>query len=64
MENVIKQVRQENAIGVFAGVMEGVSAGVQVAAVSLLAAVPATAFIAKHGRATVTLKKATAMSLP
>ena len=37
------------AIGIFAGVMEGISAGVQVAAVSLLAAVPATAFIA-HSR--------------
>ena len=35
------------AVGVFAGVMEGVSAGVQVMAVSLLAAVPATAFIAQ-----------------
>ncbi len=32
-------------LGIAAGVMEGFSAGVQVAAVSLLAAVPATAFI-------------------
>ena len=37
------------AVGIFAGVMQGVSAGVQVTAVSLLAAVPATAFIA-HSR--------------
>ena len=33
------------AIGIFAGVMQGFAAGVQVASVSLLAAVPATAFI-------------------
>ncbi len=33
------------AIGIFAGVMDGFAVGVQVAAVSLLAAVPATAFI-------------------
>ena len=35
------RVRGAPAIGIFAGVMEGFSAGVQVAAVSLLAAVPA-----------------------
>ncbi len=37
------------AIGIFAGVTAGVAAGVQVTAVSLLAAVPATAFIT-HSR--------------
>lgn len=35
------------AIGIFAGVMAGIAAGIQVAAVSLLAAVPATAFISQ-----------------
>ncbi len=43
-------------IGVFAGVMGGFSAGVQVAAVSLLAAVPATAFIT-HSRPTILLER-------
>ncbi len=44
------------AIGIFAGVMEGLSAGIQVAAVSLLAAVPATAFIA-HSRPAILLER-------
>ncbi len=44
------------AIGIFAGVMQGVSAGVQVTAVSLLAAVPATAFIT-HSRPTWVLER-------
>ncbi len=44
------------AIGIFAGVMGGVSAGVQVAAVSLLAAVPATAFIT-HTRPAILLER-------
>ena len=43
-------------IGIFAGVKGGISAGVQVAAVSLLAAVPATAFIA-HSRPTILLER-------
>ena len=44
------------AIGIFAGVKGGFSAGVQVAAVSLLAAVPATAFIT-HTRPTILLER-------
>lgn len=44
------------AIGIFAGVMQGFSAGVQVAAVSLLAAVPATAFVT-HSRPTILLER-------
>ncbi len=44
------------AVGIFAGVMQGVSAGVQVTAVSLLAAVPATAFIT-HSRPTWILER-------
>ena len=44
------------AIGIFAGVMDGFSAGVQVAAVSLLAAVPATAFIS-HSRPMLILQR-------
>ena len=44
------------AIGIFAGVMDGFSAGVQVAAVSLLAAVPATAFIS-HSRPALILQR-------
>lgn len=44
------------AIGIFAGVMEGFSAGVQVASVSLLAAVPATAFIT-HTRPAILLER-------
>ena len=44
------------AIGIFAGVMEGASAGVQVTAVSLLAAVPATAFIT-HSRPAILLER-------
>ena len=44
------------AIGIFAGVMGGFSAGVQVAAVSLLAAVPATAFIT-HSRPAILLER-------
>ena len=43
-------------IGIFAGVKGGFSAGVQVAAVSLLAAVPATAFIT-HSRPTILLER-------
>ncbi len=44
------------AIGIFAGVMRGFSAGVQVAAVSLLAAMPATGFIA-HSRPILLLQR-------
>lgn len=44
------------AIGIFAFCMGGVSAGVQVAAVSLLAAVPATAFIT-HTRPAILLER-------
>ena len=44
------------AIGIFAGVKGGFSAGVQVAAVSLLAAVPATAFIT-HSRPAILLER-------
>ena len=43
------------SIGIFAGVMWGFAAGVQVAAVSLLAAVPATAFIT-HTRPAILLE--------
>ena len=44
------------AIGIFAFCVSGVSAGVQVAAVSLLAAVPATAFIT-HSRPAILLER-------
>ncbi len=44
------------AVGIFAGVMRGVSAGIQVSAVSLLAALPATAFIA-HSRPALLLER-------
>ena len=44
------------SIGIFAGVMWGFAAGVQVAAVSLLAAVPATAFIT-HTRPAILLER-------
>ena len=44
------------AVGIFAGVMRGVSAGIQVTAVSLLAAMPATAFVA-HSRPTLLLER-------
>ena len=44
------------AVGIFAGAMGGFSAGVQVAAVSLLAAVPATAFVT-HTRPAILLER-------